>query len=153
MSLLQLFHDPLDLAWGTQGFQIVTEKRTECESPCGDWEHADSRQGTGYQAGPLCLFSTIISTITVEGKGLFFCCQSKVSRNLSHKVCRKKINPHPHKPLSAPHPHKSNHCPSMCEKSLTGLHGANVLWGITIKMEFRFLRWGGTYLILSNKHG
>lgn len=47
MSLLQLFHDPLDLAWGTQGFQIVTEKGTECECPCGDWGHAGGRQGTG----------------------------------------------------------------------------------------------------------
>lgn len=115
MSLLQLFHDPLDLAWGTQGFQIVTEKGTECEHPCGDWGHAGRAQG--YQAS---LYASSLQSspqLLLKGRSYFFVASLK-SQGTSHiKSLQKKVNPHPHKPLSAPHPHKSNQCSSVCGRA------------------------------------
>lgn len=62
MSLFQLSHDPLDLARGTQGLQIIIpEKETECAKccvlTCGDWGHASGGQGTGIPRHALCASS------------------------------------------------------------------------------------------------
>lgn len=92
MSLLQLFRDPLGLAWGTQGFQIITEKGTECEHLGGDWGHAGGRRGTGYPGCSLCLFFLVESSpqLLLKASRLFYCCQSGVSRDLSHKKFAEK---------------------------------------------------------------
>lgn len=62
MSLLQLSHDPLDLARGMQGFQIIIqEKETGCGKCCvlpfGDWGQAGGGQGTGISRYALCASS------------------------------------------------------------------------------------------------
>lgn len=81
MSLLQLFHDPLVLAWGTQGFQIVTEKGTECEYPCGDWNTRHALYASSLQSSPQLL---------LKGRGYFFVASLK-SQGTSHiKSLQKK---------------------------------------------------------------